>query len=471
MSKNEQKASSMRPRRLGNVVGDHLVIESWEIAKLALPMGLVYLGQIAIMTTNTVFIGRIGVEALGAVALASKVYLFMFTLGTGPLVAVPTLTAQAFGANDPIKVRRSLRMGLWTAMLLSVPIAAVALRAEVILVALGQAPEVARLGQEYLSGLVWGVAPALSLLAIRGFMGGVNRPEPVFWITLTAIPVNALLNYLLIYGKLGLPRLELFGSGLATALVNCATFSAGLWFATTRRPFRNYHVLAQFWKVDWPSMRQLLAIGAPISIALLMKDGLFSAGALLAGLIDTSALAAHQVTLQVAAIPSLISLGISTAAAVRVGNAVGRRDGPSVWNAGVAAILIGVAIAAILTVLVIVTRFEIAELLLGGLPRSETTIEVTSQLLLVGASLFVTDAAQSIAAGGLRGLKDTRVPILLAGTAYWVFGFPLSYIFSSEMHLGAIGIWMGISIGTTIYAALLVSRFLSLATRRAQSSA
>ncbi|MCK1488899.1 MATE family efflux transporter [Bradyrhizobium sp. 180] len=461
----------MWQRRLGKVVGYHLLVESWEVAKLAFPMVLVQLGQIAIMTINTAFIGRIGVEALGAVALASKVYLFMFTLGIGPLVAVPTLTAQAFGANDPAKVRRSLRMGLWMAMLLSIPIAAVALRAEALLVALGQAPDVARLGQQYLSGLVWGVAPALSLLVIRGFMGGVNRPEPVFWITLSAIPVNALLNYLLIYGKFGLPRLELFGSGLATALVNSATFSAGLWVATTRRPFRNYHVLAQFWRVDWPSMRQLLAVGAPISIAFLMKDGLFSAGALLAGLIGTSALAAHQVTLQVAAIPSMISFGISTAAAVRVGNAVGRRDGYSVWRAGVAAILIGVAIAAVWTVLVIVARFEIAELLLGGLPESETTIGLTATLLLVGASLFVTDAAQSIAAGGLRGLRDTRVPILLAGTAYWVFGFSLSYILSSEMGLGAIGIWMGISIGTAIYAGLLVSRFLSLANKRAQSSA
>ena len=164
---------------------------------------------------------------------------------------------------------------------------------------LGQAPATARLAQRYLSGLAWGIAPALSFLAIRGFMGAVNRPEPGLWITLAAIPANAVLVYLLIHGEWGLPRLELFGAGLATTTINFAMFLAGLWFAHDRRPFRKYQVLGHIWRIDWMLMRQLIVIGAPISISFLLEYGLFAAAALLMGLISTTALAAHQIALQV----------------------------------------------------------------------------------------------------------------------------------------------------------------------------
>lgn len=175
-------------------------------------------------------------------------------------------------------------------------------------------------------------------------MGAINRPEPVLWITLAAIPVNGLLVYLLMYGKLGLPRLELFGAGLATTLVNCAMFLAALWFAIVRRPFRGYHVLAHLWYFDCPSMRQLIVIGAPISIAFLMEYGITSAAALLAGVISTTAVAAHQIAIQVAAILFMIPSGISMAAAVRVAHAVGRNDGPAIKRSGLAAMLLGIVI-------------------------------------------------------------------------------------------------------------------------------
>ncbi|MGY4473671.1 putative MATE family efflux protein [Bradyrhizobium sp. USDA 3364] len=229
---------------------------------------------------------------------------------------------------------------------------------------MGQAPDTARLAQIYLFGLAWGAPSVLGFLAIRSFMGAVNRPEPILWITLAAIPINALLAYLLIYGRLGLPRLELFGAGLATTLVNCATFLAGLWFVTMRRPFRDYHVLAHFSYFDWPLMRQFIVIGTRISVTSLTSFGVFPAAALLAGLISTSALAAHQIAFQVAMIMSMIPFGISMAAAVRVGHAVGRNDRPGIKRAGLAAILLGIIIAAILTLVVIAMRFEIAELFL-----------------------------------------------------------------------------------------------------------
>ncbi|WP_018321451.1 MATE family efflux transporter [Bradyrhizobium sp. WSM2793] len=458
--------SIWRPEVTGRTAIHRFAVELSETAKLAWPMVLTQVGQIAMMTTDLAFIGRISAEALAAAALAGRFYLISVTFAVGLLSAIAPLAAQAFGANNLAAVRRTLRMGLWTALVLSLPIIAVALRAEQILLALGQAPDVARLAQQYLCGLGFSAAPALAFLAIRSFMGAVNRPQPVFWITLSAIPLNALLVYMLAYGKLGLPRLELFGAGLATTVVNCGMFLAGLWFAALRQPFRDYHVLAQLWRFDWRAMRQLIAIGTPISIASLIESGLFWATSLLAGLISTSALVAHQIVVQIAAILFMIYVGVGTAAAVRVGHAAGRDDSAGVKRANLAAMLIGIVIAATLTLALIAARFEIVELFLGrSAGDSEATIGLAAKLLIVGATLFITDAAQCIAAGGLRGLKDTRVPLLFAAIAWWLIGFSLSYWLGLKVGLGAIGIWIGLSIGTTIYAALLVLRFRHLTSR------
>lgn len=449
----------------------HLAVELRETAKLALPMVLTQVGQIAMMTTDVAFIGHIGAEALAGTALASRIYLVSFIFGVGLLAPIAPLTAQAFGAGNLAVIRRSLSTALWVAMLVSLPIIAVALHGEQMLLVFGQTPETARLAQRYLFGLLWGVAPALCFQAIRTLMGAVNRPEPVLWITGAAIPVNAILVYLLINGKFGMPRLELFGAGLATSLVNCGTFLAGLWFVKVRRPFREYRLIAYPMCFDFALMRQLIILGAPISMASLIGYAAMSAAALLAGLVSTSALAAHQIALQVAVTISLISFGIGMANAVRVGQAVGRNDGPSVKRAGLAAMLLGVSVVTLLSLVVILARFEIAKLFLGSSTGDvEETIELATQLLCIGVAFFIGNAVECIAAGGLRGLMDVRVPLCFAGISHWLIGFPLGRLLGLKLGLGAVGIWIGLSIGTTIYAALLVLRFQLLANRLARVS-
>jgi MATE family multidrug resistance protein len=448
----------------------HRLAELAATVKLAAPMALTQLGQIAMMTTDLAFIGRLGGDAVAAAALAGTVYFVSFTFGMGLMSAVAPLAAQAFGAGKVALVRRSLRSGLWAGLFIALPIMAFPLRGEQLLLGLGQAPVPAHLAQQYLFGLVWGVAPALWFLAIRGFMGAVNRPQPMLWITLAAIPANALLVYLLMNGELGLPRLGLFGTGLATSIVNGATFLSALWFAVKRRPFRDYRVLAQLWRIDWGLMRQLLVIGAPISIAFLMEYGLFAAAALLMGVIGTTALAAHQIALQVTAILFMVPFGIGMAATVRVGHAVGRNDAAAVKRAGLVAMLLGLALGAILTLVVILARFAIARFFLGeDMADADATVALAAELLLIGATFYITDGLQSIAVGALRGLKDTRIPLLFAAIGYWAIGFSLSYLLGLHTALGAIGVWAGLSIGTTVYAALLVLRFRLLASRLASA--
>jgi MATE family multidrug resistance protein len=444
--------------------GHHLAIELAETLKLALPIALTQLGQIAMMTTDLALIGRLGDEAVAAAALANTVFWVSFTFGMGLMSAVAPLAAQAFGARDPRIVRRALRVGLWTALLICLPIMAFSLYGEQILLALGQAPSTAHLAQRYLFGLAWGVAPSLWFLAIRGFMSAVNRPEPILWITLAAIPANGALAYALIHGALGLPRLELFGAGLATTIINFAMFLAALWIAMERRPFRKYDVMGRIWRIDWILMRRLFAIGAPISLSFLMEYGLFSAAALLMGLIGTVALAAHQIAMQVTAILFMVPFGISMAATVRVGHAVGRNDAAGVKRAGFVATLLGIVLVFALTLAVIAARYAIPRLFFGAAAENAgAVIDLTATLLIVGATFFIADGVQSIASGALRGMNDTRVPLLFAAVSYWLIGFTTACMLGFRTSLGAVGIWIGLSIGTAVYATLLVLRFRRLA--------
>ncbi|HBR47021.1 MAG TPA: MATE family efflux transporter, partial [Afipia sp.] len=280
-----------------------------------------------------------------------------------------------------------------------------------------------------------------------------------------APPANAVLGYALIHGHWGMLKLELLGAGVATTTVNFGMCAAALWFTYSQRPFRKFHVLGRFWRIDWPLMRQLVIIGAPIAVSFLLEYGLFSAAGLLMGLISTTALAAHQIALQIAAILFMVPFGIGMAATVRVGQALGRGDVPAIRRAGVAAIVLGIIFMTTMTLAVIVVRFDLAGFFFGDTRQGLAAIELAATLMLVGATFFIADGIQTVAAGALRGLSDTRIPLLLAAISYWLIGFTAAYGLAFWTNLGAIGVWIGLSIGTGIYATLLVLRFRGLTHR------
>jgi multidrug resistance protein, MATE family len=378
----------------------------------------------------------------------------------GAMSAVAPLVAQAFGARDPRTIRRSFRVGLWLAVILTVPLTPVLLLyGEAILIALGQTPESAKLAARYMDGLTWSLLPGWWFIVIRGFMGSVNRPEPALWITLVAIPANALLGYALIYGEFGLPRFDLFGAGLATTVVDIGMCVAGFWFLQSRRPFRKFQPLGNFWRIDWPLLGKLVAVGAPISGAFLLEYGLFSSAALLMGWIGTPELAAHQIALQTAAILFMVPYGIGMAATVRVGHAVGRGDTGATRRAGFAAIALAGVFMALMTLVVIASRSEIARFFLGSASATGATAEMVGLLLIVGATFFIFDGIQTAAAGSLRGLNDTRMPLIFAAVSFWLIGFTASYGLGFSLRLGAVGVWIGLSVGVVVFAALLILRF------------
>jgi MATE family multidrug resistance protein len=438
-----------------------------ETIRLAAPMALTQLGQIAMMSCDLALLGRLGGKIVAATALAHSILFTAFVLGTGVVTAVAPLTAQAYGAGQPRMVRRALRVGLWAALLLGAPLTAAQFWAKDLLLLLGQEPDTVALAGRYLAGLALSLMPAWAFIALRNFMGSLNRPEPALWITLGAIPANFLLAYAFIYGAFGLPQLDILGAGVATTLVNLGMCGVAIWTVYACHPFKKYHALGYFWRLDWPHFRKLLAVGLPISGAYLLEVGLFTASALLMGHIGKTALAAHQIAIQIAAILFMVPFGIAQAATVRVGQAAGRGDAIGARRAGFAALGLGAGFMAVMALLVVLTHDMIPLVFLGPQTPDFAARELASALLLVGASFFVADGVQTVAAGALRGSNDTRVPLLFAAVSFWFIGFPSGYTLAFHTYQGAIGIWTGLSLGLVVYAVLLVWRFHALTKPRA----
>ena len=426
--------------------------------KLAWPMALTQLGQIAMLTTDVAMIGRLGEKALGAAALAHAILFAAFVLGMGLVSAVAPLAAQAYGRGDDEGVRAALRVGLWATLLVGAPLTAVQFWGYELLVLAGQAPDTAVLAARYLHGLAWSVAPGWAFIALRGFMGAVNRPQPALWIMVAAVPANALLAYGLIYGAFGLPNLDMLGAGVATTIVNILMLIACFYVAYTQEPFRKYRILSGFWRWDWPLLRRLLWIGAPISAAFFIEYGLFSAASLIMGAIGAAELAAHQVALQTATILFMGPFGLSMAATVRVGHAIGRGDLQAARRAGFSAFVIGFVFMLGMTAVIASARHVIPHAFLGG-QTSPETIALAASLLLVGTSFFVFDGVQTVAAGALRGMSDTRVPLLFSAFSFWCVGFAAAYGLGIWAGFGGPGVWLGLTLGLMTFSILLVWRF------------
>lgn len=437
-----------------------------ETLRLAWPMALTQLGQVAMMTTDLILLGHLGDQMVAAAALANTILFAAFTVGMGLVSAVAPLASQAYGARQPRMVRRALRVGLWAALIMGIPLTLVQLLGDRILLALGQPPDIARMAGLYLTGLCWTLVPAWCFMALRNFMSSVHKPEPALYITLVAIPANGVLAYLLIHGGLGLPALGIFGAGLASSIVSACMCVAAMVVCSASRPFRKYHVLGRFWRPDWVLLRKLFAVGAPISGAFMLEFGAFATAALLMGRLGTTALAAHQITLQTASILWMVPFGISLAATVRVGFAVGRRDMAAARRAGFAALALGAAFMAGMTLCVALLRHWIPIAFLGAsAAKAQETVALAAFLLALSTTFFIADGLQTIAAGALRGLNDTRVPLIFAAVAFWPIGVFAGFELAFDAGLGAAGVWIGLSLGLLVQAVLLVSRF-HILTRR-----
>lgn len=434
--------------------------------KLALPMALTQLGQTAMLTTDVLLVGRLGADAVAAAALGMNFFFLLFIVGMGIVTATAPLAAQAHGAGDARGVRRVTRMGLWAGFAVGLPSSLVLAAGEPILVAIGQDAKLAALAGAYLSTLLWCSVPALWLIVLRNFVSALHRPRSALWVMLAGIPLNALLVYAFVFGRFGMPEMGIAGAGLATTLVQIAMLLAQTAVAVWGRPFREYRILARWWRADGVRLGQVFALGAPILVSFLLEAGVFIAAVVLMGWLGTVPLAAHQIAVQIASITFMIPFGIAQAATVRVGHAVGRGDRAGVRRAGWVAIALGTAFMAAMAALLYALRFELPALFLDPAEGNGREVVRLAATLLVLAALFqMFDGAQAIAMGSLRGMSDARIPMLLAALSYWVIGFSLAYVLAFPAGLGAIGIWIGLALGLALAALLLGARFHRLSRR------
>jgi len=435
--------------------GAAIVREAGILGRLAAP---IVGGQLALMGlnfTDTVMAGRLGAPELAAVAVGSSTWSSVHLFLLGILLAVPPNVSQMVGAGRRRAVGPFVRQALWVG--LGVGLAALLVTSqlrpllELLRVQAALVPTI----EGYLRALCWGI-PAWSIyLVLRFTSDGLGETRPVLYFALLGLPLNVAANYLFMYGGLGLPALGAVGCGYATALV-WTTQAVGMALWVARRPeYRGLHVFARLDRPHWRRIGEILRVGLPIALGLFSEGGMFTAAALILGSLGTVAVAGHQVALNFCALTFMIPLGLAMAVTVRVGHAVGRRDPAAVrFSAAVGTGMAMLSQLATATVMVLAPRW------VGGVyTRDPAVLDMAARLLALAALFQLSDGVQVSAAAALRGIKDTRVPMLIVAVAYWWVGIPLGAWLTFGAGRGAAGMWLGMIAGLTVAAVLLALRF------------
>jgi MATE family multidrug resistance protein len=429
------------------------------MTRLATPIVLTQLAWIGMMTTDTAMIGRLGAEKLAGASLSLMLFFLVWIGCFGVVTATAALAAQAYGARKPRIVRRVVRQGLWVTLILTLPAVALSGLTPDFLTLTGQPAEVMPHAEAYMSFLIWSLPPSIGFAVLRNFVSALNRPVVALWVMCAGVPLNALLDYALIFGNFGAPRLELVGAGLATAIVNWTMFAVLLAIAVTRRPFRVYAVLGRFWRPDWFQFREIFRIGLPIAGQSLLEAGFFISSIFIAGQFGALTIAATMIALQLPHVTFMVPMGLAQAATVRVGQAVGRRDVAGAYRAAWTAL----GIAGIYMIATTATVFAIPEtfasiFLDSARPDSDAVLALAVTFLLYAAFFQASDTIQAVASGALRGLNDTAVPMLIAGFSYWGIGLGTGLWLAFRGGMEGAGLWAGFVAGLSAAAILLLWR-------------
>ncbi|MDH3700916.1 MAG: MATE family efflux transporter [Alphaproteobacteria bacterium] len=442
-------------------------IELREMAQLATPIVLTQFAWVSMLITDTAMIGRLGADALAGASLSLMVFFLAYVAYIGVVTATAALAAQAYGARKPRTLRRVIRQGLWVAIALTAPTLILFDYTVELLAALGQPPESLGYADAYMSTLKWCLPSVIGFAVLRNFVSALNRPAVALWVMMAGVPINAFLDYALIFGNFGFPRLELVGAGIATSAVNAALFLVLLAIAAIHKPFARYAILRRFWRSDWYQFRRIFQIGLPIAGTMLLEAGFFISAVFVAGHFGTVVVAAHMIAIQLPHVTFMVPMGMAQAATVRVGQAAGRGDAAAAYRAGWMAIALTLAFMCVMTVVVLAIPSAFASIFLDhARADSAAVLALATSFLLYAAFFQAVDGIQAVAAGALRGLNDTAIPMVFAAMCYWGVGglSGLWFAFAGDME-GA-GLWLGFIFGLGSAALLLAMRFRTMTRRR-----
>lgn len=430
--------------------------------RLAVPLALAGLLQMATHAVDVIFLARLGEEALAASSLGIALFGLVVWSLSGLTGSVAALIAAELGRRRHAvrEVRRSTRMALWLALVSSLAGMAICLSGESLMELTGQNPYISRRAGDYLAILLWAMPFMIMANVLRSFVSALGKPIYATLITALGVVVNCIGNYALIFGNLGAPALGLEGAAISTIIASAAVFGAYVLAIQHNRNLRRYFIWGRFWRPEWQRFRDILRIGAPVAVTIVAEAGLFSGAAFLMGRIGASELAGHTLALNLAAFAFQVPFAIGQAAAIRVGYHYGANNPPAIRMAGWAAIVSGAFF---------MSFTACAMLLMPGLllsayvdvtdPANAVLLSFAMQYIVVAAAFQLFDGIQAVAMGALRGLQDTRVPMGFALFGYWVPGLGASLFLGFATPLEGTGVWIGLLVGLLVVAALMLHRW------------
>ncbi|HJO16639.1 MAG TPA: MATE family efflux transporter [Vicinamibacterales bacterium] len=419
---------------------------------LAVPVVVAEMSWVTMGTVDILMVRALGPSAIGAVGVGSMLFLALAVFGIGVLLGLDTVIAQSFGAGQRDECHRWFVHGVVMSVILTIPLTLVAWVAIARLDLWGFDLTVLNLTEPYLRIVTWSVWPLLLYTAFRRYLQAMGVVKPTMFILLMANLVNVLANWMLIHGNLGAPALGVDGAGWAT-FISRSYLALGLLSVVVWRDARtDYGLRRVSWVIERSRLRQLLWLGLPAAMQVTLEVGVFSAASALAGRLAPVALAAHQITLNMASFTFMVPLGLASAAAVRVGHAVGRQDTYGANQAGWTAVMLGVFCMACASAIFLL----IPSRLMGLFTVDLTVVDLGVTLLFVAAIFQIFDGLQGVLTGALRGLGDTRTPMFLNLAGHWAFGLPLGYTICFVLGYGVVGLWIGLSAGLIVVSLLLL---------------
>ena len=458
----------LRDRVCQDVVVIHSKVQ-WQqefsaLIRLSWPLIVANLAQIALTTTDVVIMGRYGAETLACGSLGANLYISFFVVGMGMASATAPLFAQAMGRR--YRTHKSLRLilhqGLIATLVYSLLTWALLSQTEALLTLIGEPPELAKGAATYISTLKWGLLPALWFVVLRCFVSALQRPKSALIATGMAIVINAIACWALMFGRLGAPPLGLAGAGYASTLANATMALTLTGILLFDRTFQRFPVFTGLFQWDQSCLLTLLRLGLPMSVAAGFEISVFSIAAMAMGLIGPDSVAAHAVAIQVASITFMVPLGVGQAATIRVGLGFGAQDDGAVRRAGWSAVTLGVGFMAVIACVLLSVPQTVVGLFLDlSDPTTQRATGLAVSFLTIVAFFQVFDGAQCVCSGVLRGLNDTRVPMIIAGIGYWCIGLPLGLYLAFLTHLDGAGLWIGLAVGLGSVAVMMMGRWIA----------
>lgn len=427
--------------------------------KLSAPIILGELTQISLGIIDSIMVGTISYKHLAAASLVNNVMNIPFVLGFGMTMSVSQTVSMANGRKDSQKVSHYLYNGFLLCTIAAIIIAVLLDLSKNILFHLGQDAEVASLGAPYLQIMGWSILPMMMFICIKQFTDGLERTRTAMMLSLAALPINIFINWLLVYGNWGFPRLELRGAAYGTLITRIIIVLVFMIVLIVHPFYKKYiAVRKNQWSLQMATIRELLHIGVPSSLQAAMESGAFAVSGIIIGTLGAVQLAAHQIALSCASFAFMISWGLAQGGSIRISNAWGRNNWQDISVIGRSTFLSGVAYGIVSLIVFVVTR----NILPRAFNEDAAVVALAAVLMLYAAVFQVSDATQAIGVGLLRGIKDVKVPTAYIAIAYWVVGIPMGCLMAFTFHMGAAGVWIGFVSGLTFSSVSLNNRFVRI---------